>query len=393
MEKTENIGDRRSTPSPKKSGMCTFGTWDRAQARRAALDQCPPVKPVKVVVLKPKVGNSSPVAREDLPCVTIGGSSSTKRRSLPGIKIGSSPSSKKEDRTLEDGNLASIRKLWLLIQLFVRREVRAKGDLGGSLHLNLVFFVQLTTLELILLFFFIRLYPLGIFLVISQIYHTTKAVAMEGLPHPHVALAISTDTSHSRKGLWTYDEDKTLVESLKQHGPKSWSQIPNPMKRKLEKQCRERWFNHLCPNIMKDPWTVEEDMMLIKSHKVFGNKSKQIAKTLLGRSENSIKNHWNATRRCQRISRMKNKNPEITNDGSLLHAYIKEVTNSEEVENELRKKTSEMSLDDSLSSKGLIGNGEGTTAANVINGENIKCGAIVEELNMDMDFMEIISEK
>ncbi|KAJ1416528.1 hypothetical protein SESBI_17312 [Sesbania bispinosa] len=45
-------------------------------------------------------------------------------------------------------------------------------------------------------------------------------------------------------------------------------------------------------------------------------------------SENDIKNHWNATKRRQNFNRQ-NKKPD-THKGSLLHAYIKAVTEAEE---------------------------------------------------------------
>jgi hypothetical protein len=62
-------------------------------------------------------------------------------------------------------------------------------------------------------------------------------------------------------------------------------------------QCRERWHNHLQPGINRGDWTAEEEEGLVAAHRSLGNKWAGIAAVLPGRTENSVKNHWNATLR------------------------------------------------------------------------------------------------
>nr|KYP65260.1 Transcription factor MYB98 [Cajanus cajan] len=149
-----------------------------------------------------------------------------------------------------------------------------------------------------------------------------------------------TNNNNIIKGQWTPEEDSALMELVNQFGPKKWSQIAKSLSSRIGKQCRERWLNHLQPNIKKDSWTAEEDLILIEAHQEFGNKWSEIAKRLPGRSENTVKNHWNTTKRSRNCKRHK-KNKNVTYEASLLHTYVKRVTATEEASERLKKTPSQ----------------------------------------------------
>ena len=112
--------------------------------------------------------------------------------------------------------------------------------------------------------------------------------------------------SGARSMAWRADEDELLLSAIKEKGPKNWSkvskqinyEIHNGVQLRKGKHCRERWFNHLNPDLnskayLENEWTAHEDEVLLKLHKENGNSWSLISKSLPGRTENSVRNRWN----------------------------------------------------------------------------------------------------
>jgi hypothetical protein len=92
---------------------------------------------------------------------------------------------------------------------------------------------------------------------------------------------------------WSEEEDKSIKSLVNKYGTTNWTLISNEMgQNRSGKQCRERWYNQLNPNVKKNNWTNEEENILFTKHMQLGNKWSDIASYLPGRTLNDIKNHF-----------------------------------------------------------------------------------------------------
>ncbi|CAL9774178.1 unnamed protein product [Musa acuminata subsp. burmannicoides] len=97
-----------------------------------------------------------------------------------------------------------------------------------------------------------------------------------------------------KKGPWTTEEDKRLINFMLTNGQCCWRVVPKLSGLlRCGKSCRLRWTNYLRPDLKRGLLSEEEEKMVIELHSQLGNRWSRIASHLRGRTDNEIKNHWN----------------------------------------------------------------------------------------------------
>ncbi|XP_061366000.1 transcription factor MYB1-like [Gastrolobium bilobum] len=105
-------------------------------------------------------------------------------------------------------------------------------------------------------------------------------------------------SSGVRKGAWSKSEDDLLRACVQLYGQGKWHLVPQRAGlNRCRKSCRLRWLNYLRPDINRGEFAHDEVDLMIRLHKLLGNRWSLIAGRLPGRTPNDVKNYWNTNMR------------------------------------------------------------------------------------------------
>ncbi|KAA8549668.1 hypothetical protein F0562_001314 [Nyssa sinensis] len=97
-----------------------------------------------------------------------------------------------------------------------------------------------------------------------------------------------------KRGPWTPVEDQLLVNYIKKEGEGQWRTLPKRAGLlRCGKSCRLRWMNYLSPSVKRGQIAPDEEDLILRLHRLLGNRWSLIAGRIPGRTDNEIKNYWN----------------------------------------------------------------------------------------------------
>ena len=101
----------------------------------------------------------------------------------------------------------------------------------------------------------------------------------------------TTENKRTRK-VFSFEEDMIILELKKKNKNINWNEVSNVLKNRTPRQIRDRWDNYLSPDLLFNPWSKEEDLLLSNLIEKLGLKWSIIKENFPGRSYSNVKNRW-----------------------------------------------------------------------------------------------------
>ncbi|KAL2336503.1 hypothetical protein Fmac_010949 [Flemingia macrophylla] len=189
---------------------------------------------------------------------------------------------------------------------------------------------------------------------------------------------------------WTEEEDHLLKKCIQQYGEGKWHRVPLLAGlNRCRKSCRLRWLNYLRPNIKRGNFAEEEVEMIIKLHKLLGNRWSLIAGRLPGRTANDVKNYWNC-HLSKKLNALEAEDRQMAKDVQVTRPQTRNVGSSSGKRSDQKQSLSEKEVqqESSMSSLTFDVDADGHNQMLESQHDNIYAclhqqGSIVSEFSMD----------
>ncbi|KAG6018592.1 hypothetical protein E4U19_000166, partial [Claviceps sp. Clav32 group G5] len=121
----------------------------------------------------------------------------------------------------------------------------------------------------------------------------TQRHTIDTTPSPQPQTQPDVKVTRERRP-WLPHEDYLLICMVKDRGAHHWAKISGYVGSRSAKQCRERWRHILDPHLKHESITREEGQFIVDWVDRKGQQWAEIARHLEGRSDNGVKNWYNA---------------------------------------------------------------------------------------------------
>ena len=109
------------------------------------------------------------------------------------------------------------------------------------------------------------------------------------------------------KQKFTPEEDEQLKRLVEKFGENDWERVAAMLVNRNARQCHDRWKFYVNPALNKEPFTEQEDWLLINLVSKYGGMWVQISKHFKNRSDVQMKNRWKTLQK-----RIKSRVPAVT---------------------------------------------------------------------------------
>lgn len=93
------------------------------------------------------------------------------------------------------------------------------------------------------------------------------------------------------KRKFTQEEDALLTSLVEKYG-EDWDNVSSHMPTRNARQVRDRYVNYLSPDVRMEPFTLEEDELIVEKINEIGPRWILMKKYFKGRSDIALKNRW-----------------------------------------------------------------------------------------------------